>query len=165
MLLTTNFLPKLDDFIIWYAKDVSKTKFRDLFIQKEIQNDSEFAFIDTDRNGFRRLTEKELLSPEFFISNSADRIFKRLDLCATGYGKSTDFPIELNGQIFHPRNGVSWKTNYEGVQLLTKKNRIFSLGKSLYYKLYFNDFPLTRLTNIWNDTRGEVSKDLCSADK
>lgn len=42
--------------------------------------------------------------------------------------------------------------------MLIGQNRIFNLGKSLYYKIYFNDFPLTKLTNLWTDTRGEVSK-------
>ena len=68
------------------------------------------------------------------------------------------FLSSLNGQTFRPRNGVSWKTSQEGVKKLKESNRIFSLGKSLYYKIYFKDFSLSKLTNLWTDTRGEVSK-------
>jgi adenine-specific DNA-methyltransferase len=157
MALTTSVLPKMDDFVVWYAKDIDKAKFRDLFVSKEIEDDTEFAFIDTEKNGFRRLTNNELLSQKF-ISTNTDKIFKRLDFCASGYTKSTDFPIELNGKTFHPRTGVSWKTNREGVKTLLARNRIFSLGKGLYYKIYYRDFHLTKLTNLWRDTRGEVSK-------
>ena len=62
------------------------------------------------------------------------KYFKRLDLCASGYTKSTDFPIKLNEQTFHPRSGLSWKTHQDGIKLLIEKNRIFNLGKSLYYE-------------------------------
>lgn len=157
MALTTNFLPKMDDYIIWYAKDIKKAKFRDIFIPKSVEDDSEFAFIDVDNNNFRRMTNDEVSSRDF-INKNIDKIFKRLDFCASGYTKSTDFPIQLDKETFHPRANVSWKTHKDGVNILQSQHRLFSLGKSLYYKIYFNDFPLTKLTNIWTDTRGEVSK-------
>ena len=156
MSLTTKFLPKMDDFIIWYAKDINQTKFRDIFISKSPEDDSEFTFVDTD-DGFRRLTKDEVSSKSFLIENN-EKLFKRLDYCASGYGKSTDYSIDVNGKKFSPRTNVSWKTHREGTDVLISKKRLFNLGKSLYYKIYFKDFPYTKLTNLWNDTRGEVSK-------
>ena len=156
MALTTRLLPKMNDFLIWYAKDKTKVRFRDLYTPNQIHEDSEFAFID-DGDSFRRMTGEELSSRDFLRTNR-ERIFKRLDLCASGYGQSTDFPIQIQGSTFLPRKGVSWKTHAEGVKVLQKQERLFALAKSVYYKIYYNDFPYEKLTNIWTDTRGEVNK-------
>ena len=156
MSLTTKFLPKMDDYLIWYAKNIEKAKFKNLFSAKNIEDDSEFAFINIKNNEFRRLTKEE--TTKKFMDENIEKIFKRLDFCASGYTKSTDFPIKLDGTTYTPRAHVSWKTHQDGVNILKSQNRLFSVGNSLYYKIYYNDFPFTKLTNLWDDTRGEVSK-------
>lgn len=86
--------------------------------------------------------------------NKINPVFRRLDLSATGYGASTDFPIKFNGKIFYPTKGKSWKTTEDGIKRLIEKNRIFQLGERIYYKLYYNDFPLMQMSNLWNNTAG-----------
>ncbi len=159
MAFTTQTLPKMMDYIVWYCRDAARVKFRPLFIRKDVADDSEFAFIDDDKEplGYRRLTSPERADIPF-LESAKDRIFKRLDLCASGYGQSTDFPIVVEGRTYRPRPGVSWKTTKLGVQRLLARERLFALAGSMYYKIYYNDFPFQRLANIWTDTRGEVDK-------
>jgi len=156
MPLTTGTIPTMNDFLIWYAKKLNKIKYNKLFVPKRLGDDSEFSLIDLGNSEFRRMTAEELRD-NTSIPNEA-KIFKRLDLCASGYGASTDFEINFGGKIYKPTRSTSWKTNYEGIQKLMQCNRIILLGNGLYYKIFFDDFPLSILTNIWNDTRGEVSK-------
>ena len=159
MAFTTNTLPKMNDFLVWYCRDSSKVKFHPLFIGKDISDDSEFAFIDdpSTENRFRRLSPNER-AEKGLLESEKHRVFKRLDLCASGYGKTSDFPISLGGKTYLPRSGVSWKTSETGVHRLLDEGRLFGLSRSLYYKIYYNDFPFQRLANIWTDTRGEVAK-------
>lgn len=159
MAFTAHTLPKMVDYLIWYSKDISQVKYRPIFSGKELSDDKEFAFVDDEscREGFRRLTIKERNDVRF-LETHKERVFKRLDLCASGYGKTTDFPITINGKTYSPRTGVSWKTNELGIQRLFTYDRLFGLTGSIYYKIYYDDFPFQKLTNIWADTRGEVNK-------
>ena len=119
-------------------------------------DNSEFRFIDTKDGGYKRLSEDEVESITY--SNDTDGVFKRLDLCSSGYSGTSDFPIEFEGKIYRPTRSFSWKTNEKGIEILKQKNRLFSLGNLLYYKIYLNDYPVKLLTNLWSNTRGEVKK-------
>jgi len=101
MALKTSTLPKMNDFLVWYCRDSLKVKFRSLFMEKGISEDSEFAFIDepSTENGFRRLRPDER-AQKGLLESEKDRVFKRLDLCASGYGKTSDFPISLGGRTW-----------------------------------------------------------------
>lgn len=86
------------------------------------------------------------------------RIFRTLDLHSSGRTDSCVFDFEFNGEICSPHRGRSWKTNKEGIQTLIRKNRLIKLGDSPEYVLYYDDFPVMALTNIWNDTQGATDK-------
>ena len=159
MALATIGLPKMYDYLVWYCRDLEKLKFRPLFTEGDIGDDPEFALIQSESasGGFRRMTSVERADKQFIAENSLS-IFKRLDLCASGYGQSTHFPIEWRTQQYLPRKGVSWKTSTLGMSRLTKADRLFGLAESMYYKIFHRDYPVQRITNAWNDTRGEVEK-------
>ena len=148
-------LEGMSDYIVWYAKDKDRVKYNKLFEEKSVQDDPEYRFIDdsTVPEGYRRMSNEELQG-----LTSSGEVFKRLDLCSSGYSESSDFPIEFNGKIYRPSRSVSWKTNERGIELLKQNNRLFSLGSLLYYKIYLADYPVKLLTNLWANTRGEVNK-------
>ena len=159
MALATVGLPKMYDYLVWYCQDLEKLKFRPLFTANDISEDPEFALIQSEEapGGYRRMTGAERLDKRFLADNLPS-IFKRLDLCASGYTESTHFPIEWRNKKYSPRNGVSWKTSVLGMSRLTKADRLFGLAESMYYKIFHRDYPVQRITNAWNDTRGEVEK-------
>lgn len=148
-------LEGMSDYIVWYAKDKDRVKYNKLFEDKSVQDDPEYRFINdsTVPEGYRRMSNEELQG----LAASGE-VFKRLDLCSSGYSESSDFPIEFNGKIYRPSRSVSWKTNEKGIELLKQNNRLFSLGSLLYYKIYLADYPVKLLTNLWTNTRGEVNK-------
>ena len=47
---------------------------------------------------------------------------------------------------------ITGKTTLEGMEILKKNRRIAKSGSSLSQIKYFDDFPLTAIDNIWNDT-------------
>ena len=152
----TKVLEGMSDYIVWYAKSKSVVKYNKLNDSKSLADNSEFRFIDTKDGGYKRLSEDEVESITY--SNDTDGVFKRLDLCSSGYSGTSDFPIEFEGKIYRPTRSFSWKTNEKGIEILKQKNRLFSLGNLLYYKIYLNDYPVKLLTNLWSNTRGEVKK-------
>ena len=152
--LKTKFLANICDYIIVYSKNKNLFKYRQLFEKRNLYGNNEFTFLDDENNefGFIRLNDEE--KENINNLNKINPVFRRLDLSATGYGASTDFPIKFNGKIFYPTKGKSWKTTEDGIKRLIEKNRIFQLGERIYYKLYFNDFPLMQMSNLWNNTAG-----------
>lgn len=152
--LKTKFLANICDYIIVYSKNKNLFKYRQLFEKRNLYGNNEFTFLDDENNefGFRRLNDEE--KENINNLNKINPVFRRLDLSATGYGASTDFPIKFNGKIFYPTKGKSWKTTEDGIKRLIEKNRIFQLGERIYYKLYYNDFPLMQMSNLWNNTAG-----------
>lgn len=75
-------------------------------------------------------------------------------LSSAGKTESCVFPFEFNGKTFWPIANRSWKTNIDGMRRLKDKNRLFTLGDSLYYVFYYDDFPVMELSNMWPDTTG-----------
>jgi adenine-specific DNA-methyltransferase len=68
------------------------------------------------------------------------------------------FDVDFDGRVFEPGRSRSWKTNKEGMKKLIESGRVFAPGSTLRYINYYQDFPLSTLTNFWTDTVGELKK-------
>lgn len=153
MPLGAKHLENMYDHLVWFAKDKSKVKFRRLFLKREITN--EYSFIEECTGNRRKLNDDEKNNIKLIPKDS--RLFCRLDTYSSGYTPSCIYDVEFKGEIFKPQTGKSWKTTKEGLETLIKKNRIMKLGGKLYFINYFEDYPVSLLTNHWNDTSGGFS--------
>lgn len=156
MALGRTYLASTNDYIIWYAKNEKLAKFHELFVEKEIGFGSQYTCVEFPNGERRRMTREEKEDPSCLPKGT--RVFRTLDMHSSGRTDSCVFDFEFNGEICSPHRGRSWKTNKNGIQTLIKKNRLIKLGDSPEYVLYYDDFPVTALTNIWNDTQGATDK-------
>jgi len=152
--LSSDGLDNIYDYILWYAKDVSVRKFRPLYLEKPLVEGGEYRFIeDADSSsGYRSFSKDE--AAELHTNVMKLPIFRRSDLVSSGYTPSCIYPIDFDGKSFTPRGGKSWRTHQDGMKRLFEKKRVFRIGDSLYFKLYYSDFPYLRLANSWHDTMG-----------
>ena len=118
----TKILATTLDYIIWYAKDISKLKYRQLYQFRKVGATSldRYDMLLLHDNSSRRLTSQEMKTGE--IPNGARR-FRWLELYSEG-GTTSESDFELEGEIFTPRAGTHWKTTIEGLENLAKKGRI-----------------------------------------
>jgi adenine-specific DNA-methyltransferase len=144
-------LENMFDHIVWYAKDKSKVKFRKLYIDREVDLD-EFTFLELENGSERKLSKEEKDSPELIPKGA--KLYSRLQIFSSGYTPSCTYDFEFEGKVFKPETGRSWKTTKEGMEVLKKKNRLMVLGNKIYFKFYYDDYPLNLLNNFWNDTAG-----------
>jgi len=144
--LRTSGLAGICDYLVWYAKDKARMKFRKLYSQRDAGSGSEFVFVEEPSGSHRRIEVDEDIY--------GLRLFRRLDLSSAGLTPSCVFPVNFDGNIFNPTQGKSWKTNREGMDRLIVANRLLVLGSKLYYKLFFADYPVVEMANIWADTAG-----------
>ena len=122
------YLPNVADIVIWYAKDKSALKYRQLYRSKSDTGAADRDYSKVDENG------------------------KRFQLTSlTSNRPPGHFEVSFNGTQFLPGKGY-WKTGPAGFKRLTFADRIRNSGKNIRYLRYMEDFALQRLTNIWTDT-------------
>lgn len=149
---TTKHLPPCLDYLIWYGKNKSNTKFRKLLLPKSAATSqgSSFDWIENRDGICRALTKKEKDNPHLIPEGS--RLFRWADPRRKGSSESARFGYEFNGEMFFPGHGMTWKTTKEGLDKLKSLNRLGKKGNQLNYKRYLDDFPATELLNVWTDT-------------
>jgi len=144
---TSKTLDAVADYLLWYAKNIKKIKYHDLYIKKDLPvNDSGYRFVELKDGTQRSMTASELSDPTTIPKHS--KIFTKDHLTSASPG--TKVPFEFEGEIFTPGNNY-WKTSHQGLSTLAAKNRIFRSGKGLAYMRYFADFPYKSLNNVWTD--------------
>ena len=148
-------LANIYDYVLWYAKDKDRMKFRPLFIERNIEDEPEFCYLDTGNREYQKLSKTEVLA---LPSASKEKIFKRSVLTSSGYTPSCTYDFEFNGATYKPLSGKSWRTHPKGMETLVQVNRIFVLGRNPYFRQYHSDFPLMQMENCWRDTAAGFSE-------
>ncbi|RKY14802.1 MAG: site-specific DNA-methyltransferase [Planctomycetota bacterium] len=144
-------LDAVNDFLLWYAKDRSRVKYRQLYLEKELGKEGTkgYQHVELLDGTRRRLTGVELQSSSPLPDGA--RVFMAGDLTSQEAG-STTFEYEFEKRLFHPGQNSHWKTNIEGLDRLREAGRLFVVGSTLRYLRYVADVPCRELTNIWTDT-------------
>jgi adenine-specific DNA-methyltransferase len=149
-------LAAISDYVLWYAKDPKHYKYRQIFMDKKVGKDgvTGYTWVESPNGSRRRLTRNEI--DEIANLDSSLRLFSPTKLTAAGLTPSCVYEFEYEGKSFRPPTGTSWRTNAEGMKRLIQTKSLIALGESIYHVMYYDDFPLTTLTNMWTDTRGEM---------
>ncbi len=145
-------LPNIADYLIWYAKDKMKVKFRRLYAGRDFGVDTQFSSA--------LLPAGEVVKAEQVPGEHAKsaRYFSLIDLMASGYGESCHFEFELEGRRAYPNPTTSWKTNPDGMSRLLLADRVRWLKSVPRYVFYADDYPVVQITNQWVDTQGASGK-------
>jgi len=147
---TTNLLAPVCDFLLWYAKDIKKVKYHELYKPFDVlEKNLDLLFLESEDGVIRRLSEDEKVNPRLIPKNY--RIFESRALTSQGKSQNDD-TFKFNGKEFKPSGDQHWKTTLNGLSNLVQKNRIIEAKNSLRYKRYIDDFPYGHFTNIWQDT-------------
>lgn len=147
---SSELLPPISDYLLWFAKDISNIKYHNLFMLKDLPvNDPNFRFVELVDGVRRAMTNEERENPYLLPKNS--KIYRYSDITSPGKSNyNNDF--EFEGEIFNPGEKHHWKTSLEGMKELVKERRVEKFGNKLAQVKYFYDFPYISLDNIWNDT-------------
>jgi len=147
---SSQLLPPISDYLLWYGKDVKKTKYHNLFQPKNLPiNDPNFRFIELSDGTRRNMTIDERENPYIIPKNS--KIYRYSDITSPGKS-SRDDSFKFRGEIFTPGPRHHWKTTLNGMQILVSARRVDKVGRQLAQVKYFEDFPFIAIDNMWNDT-------------
>ena len=148
---TSALLAQNNDFLLWYAKDSGKTKFRHL-TQTKVPGKQ-------GGTGYRFVLTPELTERTFDdVIRPGERLFMKGDVTSqrqgrpSGEGSAMHFPVDCQGQTFAPRGGRGWSTTELGMRRLKQADRIITNGINLAYRRFLEDSPVLPIVASWRDT-------------
>ena len=144
-------LAGISDYLLWYAKDKSSIKFRQLYEEKAIGADTGYRWVQLLDGTRRRMNAKERMNPNILPSTA--RPFFTSALASSGYTPTCMYDFEFEGRLFKC-GSKSWRTHEEGMKQLIAVNRIMAPGSLPTFVQFHDDFPVQPLHNLWNDTHG-----------
>ena len=142
-------LDSVSDFLLWYAKNKERVKYRQLFVERSnrtMQNVYNKVQLDTGK--VRSLARDELEGRNPLPDGK--RLMTSMLHSQSG-GPTSQFAFEYQGRSFRP-SGVFWKTSQDGLPRLSMADRLVLIGNTLMYKRFADDHPVVSITNLWDDT-------------
>jgi adenine-specific DNA-methyltransferase len=140
----------VSDNLVWYAKDIGKVKYRQLWFSKLESKTFQGQDIWADYADGRR--ERLGKNWDFADLPSGAKVFRHTSLKSAGASETGTVPFEFGGREFHPGQGQHWKTTIDGLRRVAVANRLLPFANTLEFVSYLNDFPFSPFTNIWTDT-------------
>lgn len=155
MPLGTSFMEQMDDFIIWYARDKERAKYRQLYLDQSVEGDWHYQWAEDPAGQVIRLTREQTMNHALVPPGL--RLFMLKSLEPSGPMPSGAFTYRFQGVDYPPpKNGYC--TTPDGLKRLELAGRLAVDGNRLAYKLYADDFGVTPLTAPWQDTIGPRDK-------
>ncbi len=144
---SSDLLAGVCDYLVWFAKDKEKIKYRALYHNKEAdgRGGDQYNMVMLTDGQIQTASNRKNLE----IIASGARLLRHSPL--TSQRPPGDFPIDLNGRTYYPKTGY-WKTGQPGMKRLTKASRLMAIGNTLEYIRFLDDFPALPITNFWEDT-------------
>jgi adenine-specific DNA-methyltransferase len=151
----SRFIDSVADYVVWYGKNASSSKYRQLYKEKVAGSDGAAGY------DFVELADGTIEPVSKFVGKdlpNGARLFAKGDLLSKGPA-GVDQVLEFQGKQYRPNTNSHWKAQYpEGMNRLAKIGRIVLTGNTLRYKRYFDDFPLFPINNVWSEQLSEQNK-------
>ncbi len=154
---TSSTLPSVSSYLLWYAKDIEKVKYRQLYesvaSRKEMLDLFSWdARIELEDGTTRPLTAEEKADPDKNIPTSA-RLCQRRGLVSQGFSQTgRSEPYTWNGGEYQTGDTLHWSVSHSGLDRLAELDRLDALTAAdslLYWKRYEEEVPGKEVSNVW----------------
>ena len=153
---STGRLPEVADYLIWYARDIDKLKYRQLYEpltrREVVEFFSSYAMLELADGSSRSLTKEERADPSKHLPDGT-RIYRRMPLVSPGTSKTgRSGPHVWNDVRYDCPANKQWRVSVpEGMDRLASLGRLTSAGEGteLSWKCYEEEVPGRRIHNVW----------------
>jgi len=162
---TVLYLPGTCDYLVWYARNLEKMKYRPLYLTKAAGQEgaTNYNRIESTDGKRRYLSAQERL--DLSAIPAGDRIYSLDNFTSQSVGREKGegaacwFPIEIDGKEHRPSLQARWKTNEAGVKNLMLARRLEATANRVGYVRYLEDFPVFPINNKWDDVGASFMAD------
>ncbi|WP_420347615.1 site-specific DNA-methyltransferase [Pelagibius sp.] len=153
---TDKLMPSVSDYLLWFARDKSKAKYRRPVILRSLVDAADGAYRRVALpNGEKRTLSKEERDDLTKIPDGS-KIYRQQIL--TSQSPGTRYIVNFQGNAVGPSTGY-WKTQESSMPRLIKADRVEAGGKTLSYTRYADDYPVLPINNFWSDTGWTLGAD------
>ena len=141
------------DYVIWFAKDIARVKYRQLFQAKRVgEGHGSGARYDQvispfgDREPLNKVSDR-------LAEYEADgwHIAQPTTLTTFGSGGSSFFEVAFQDRKYWPQSNKGWLTHTEGMTRLNRAGRVIPTGAAIRYVRRLGDYPSYEINNTWTD--------------
>ena len=149
--LKSRYLKGVFDLLIWYAKEKGKMTYKQIYLEKQTGVDTYYDYLKSPDGSIQKTLENQEVTDDW-------QLFAPQPLVSGAYSDTTTFEYLHNGEVYHPGGNRCWKTTPDGMERLSKTERIFASTKTLKFIRYVDDFPVTEISNLWTDAMSLIGK-------
>ncbi|MBA3687337.1 MAG: site-specific DNA-methyltransferase [Chloroflexi bacterium] len=156
---TGELLPGTTDYVLWFAREKSEVKYRQLFRDKSLggEGSAMYGFVELPGGLRRRMTLSERSGADPLPDHARPYRLSGMTSSRVRESRSGYFPVEVDGHSVLPGKG-EWKTNAEGIERLRLAGRLEGSSRTINYVRFIDDFAAFPLTNLWFDVGGASDK-------
>ena len=150
----TKLFPSVSSYILWYAKDKNKMKYRQFYEplsdKEKIDRNSFGCHIEMSNGNTRGLKPEERKDPSLVPSKT--KIFFREKLMSQSSSSGGEKYI-YKGKTFYCSKNHRWGVSELGLDRLAKLGRLDDINgtsKSLRWKKYIDEVPGAPINNVWH---------------
>jgi adenine-specific DNA-methyltransferase len=156
----TSYIPNVADYVLWYAKKFSDTKYRQMYFKKAL-GIGEGSGQRYDRvqlaSGVRRSFSSDEKNGDYVLPPGA-RAYQLTSLISSGVRTNTTTGWRFQGKPYHSGATSNWKTSLKGLDLLAKADRVEARNTTIAYVRFIDDFAAYPVSNVWTDVAGAAGK-------
>jgi len=151
----SKYLGATSDFLLWYAKDHERTKYRQVFVERSDEAESRYDQVMLNDGRVRPATDEEMAGTK--PPPAGARLFRVDNITSSRPAGDADLrEFEFEGKRFTPGAGT-FKTDLAGMQRLAEAGRLHVTSKGkLNYRRFKDDFAVAQIGNLWTDISGAV---------
>lgn len=148
MPLGAAYLERMGDYIVWFGKNSSQTKFRRLFKSIDISGDFHWNWRQIDETTRRRYSKKEL------EANPKGDPFRLVSMWPPSFSAKDVYDLPFRGKKWPPAPGQCYPSGTEKLERVAKADRFEIEGQFVRYVMKLSDDDTTKLNLTWMDTVG-----------
>jgi adenine-specific DNA-methyltransferase len=151
--LGSRYLAGASNFLLWYSRDYSLVKYRELYASKNVGDAGAALYtrVRLEDGSYRTMSPAERADSSLLPPSV--RLFRPDNLVSQRPPQEGDLrEFHLDGIRYTPGNGV-FKTDRNGLERLALAGRLWpTTGGTLQYVRYLDDFTAMSFSNVWTDT-------------
>jgi adenine-specific DNA-methyltransferase len=149
----TKYLSGLYDVLLWYAHDKTLLKYHQLYLDKATGLESYYDKVLLDDGSVVSIADLDGNVPP------TARFLLYQPLVSSGSSPNLSYDFEYGDTVYRCGVGRHWKISQDGMSRLARLKRLYASESTLKFVRFHDDYPVTKVSNIWDDTVGLIAKD------